>query len=71
MIHNSKGPEVGDLYHFLPAAFTDSTGLKILPSLDNRGLQVTGEVIQVHSEHRWFRVEYENRNGIQHECFKF
>ena len=26
---------------------------------------------QVHEEHRWFRVEYENRNGKMHECFKF
>lgn len=68
---NQNPPEVGDSYYFLPSAFTDSTGLKVLPSLESRGLWVTGKVIQVNTEHRWFRVEYENRNGTQHECFKF
>lgn len=33
--------------------------------------EITGTVIQIHEEHRWYRVEYELPGCIGHECFKF
>ena len=46
-------------------------GPMALPFTAPEKLYVTGTVVQVHEEHRWFRVEYENRCGKLHECFKF
>ncbi len=60
-------PEVGDKFRFIPAANYDhSAGFgEILLR------EVTGTIVEVNAEHRWFRVEYERGKGIGHECFKF
>lgn len=59
--------EVGDRYSFVPAANYDhSAGFgEILLR------RVTGTVVQVNAEHRWFRVEYERGGATGYECFKF
>lgn len=60
--------EIGDTYRFVPAANRDHTAgfSEIL-----RDQKVTGRVIQINEEHRWFRVEYNMPGCIGHECFKF
>lgn len=69
---NTLIPEIGSSYRFLPACFQIQSGNPMtLPFQAPDSLYVTGTVVQVHEEHRWFRVEYENRNGKMHECFKF
>lgn len=61
-------PEVGDKKTFLPAAwFALDTPEKIRAEA-----VVTGTVVQVNLDHRWFRVRYETRGGyVGYECFKF
>lgn len=72
MSKNSNGPEIGDSYTFEPEAFTDKTSSSNIPTPVNPHPKVTGRVIQIHREHRWFRVEYDGgRSGVLHECFKF
>lgn len=44
---------VGDTVQFDP--FKEITGFA---SEDNRGKMVTGTVVEVHYEHKWFSVEY-------------
>ena len=69
---NTLIPEIGSSYRFLPACFQIQSGNPMsLPFQAPDSLYVTGTVVQVHEENRWFRVEYENRNGKMHECFKF
>ena len=69
---NTLIPEIGSSYRFLPACFQIQSGNPMsLPFQAPDSLYVTGTVVQVHAAHRWFRVEYENRNGKMHECFKF
>lgn len=34
-------------------------------------VEVTGRVVQVNEEHRWYRTAYELPGGTGHECFKF
>ena len=71
MSENSNGPEIGDSFTFMPAAFTDVRSEKVLPHLEMKNLSTTGNVVQIHSEHRWFRVAYDSPSGILYECFKF
>lgn len=69
---NTLIPEIGSSWRFLPACFQIQSGNPMaLPFQTPDSLYVTGTVVQVHEDHRWFRVEYENRNGKMHECFKF
>lgn len=60
--------EIGDKIRFRPAAFARTRG-------DDLGweipVEVTGTVIQIHEEHRWYRVEYTMPGCIGRECFKF
>ena len=71
-IYGGSVPEIGEERSFVPAAFTDVTATKALPSLRDRGLTVTGTVVQVHEAHRWCRVEYLLEGcGRCYECFKF
>ena len=59
--------EVGDKVRFRPAGFINSR--------DGSGpdfpVEVTGTVIQIHEEHRWYRVEFALPGCIGHETFKF
>ena len=72
MISNSRAPEIGDSHRFLPAAFIANGRLPMtLPLVAPDSLYVTGTVVQVHKDHRWFRVEYQTSSGTLHECFKF
>ena len=65
-------PEVGDPWHFLPTAFkVNGENAIALPFTAPASLYVTGRVVQINEDHHWFRVEYENRSGVLHECFKF
>lgn len=71
-IYGGSVPEIGETRSFVPAAFTDWTTLKALPSLRGRGLTVTGRVVYVNRGHRWCRVEYDlDGCGKGYECFKF
>ena len=59
--------EIGDKVRFKPAAFyrTKEEPLFEIP------VEVTGTVIQIHEEHRWFRVQYTMPGCIGRETFKF
>ena len=35
------------------------------------GVQVTGVIVQIHAEHRWYRAAYEMPTGTRYECFKY
>lgn len=60
-------PEVGDKWRFMPAANYDhSAGFG-----DVLRREVTGTVVEVNAEHRWFRVEYLRGGVTGYECFKF
>lgn len=59
--------EVGDKIRFIPAANLDHMS-NFAYTLRR---EVTGTVIQVNEEHRWYRVEYPMPACIGHECFKF
>ena len=56
---------------FIPAAFLLPGGTP--PSLlDETEVTVTGTVVQIHEEHRWYRVRFELTNGTAlYETFKF
>ena len=60
--------ELGDRIRFRPSAFARTRG-------EDGGyeipVEVTGTVIQIHEEHRWYRVEFQMSGCIGHECFKF
>ena len=62
--------EIGDKIRFTPSAFSEINTDK---SREIFGVvtQVTGTVIQIHEEHRWYRVRYELAGTVQHETFKF
>ena len=59
--------EVGDRWRFIPSANLDhSAGFaEILLR------QITGTVVEVNREHRWFRVAYQRGGQTGYECFKF
>lgn len=59
--------EVGDRWRFIPAANYDhSAGFaEILMR------EITGTVVEVNEEHRWFRVQYTRGGATGYECFKF
>ena len=63
----NENVEVGDRYSFIPAANRDhSAGFgEILAR------PVTGTVVEVNEERRWFRVAYLRGGRIGYECFKF
>ncbi len=69
--YGGRVPELGETRSFVPAAFTDWTTERALPSLRDRGLTVTGTVVLVNEAHRWCRVEYELGCEKHFECFKF
>lgn len=72
MIINEEGPELGETRRFIPAAYLSAMGLpteSMLPRPTNP--VVTGTIVQVHREHRWYRVAYETGHGTLYECFKF
>lgn len=58
---------IGDKVRFKPAAFQrtrDEAAFEI-------PVEVTGTVIQIHEEHRWYRVEFKMPGCIGRETFKF
>lgn len=59
--------EIGDKVRFRPAGFINSRDA-FGPDFP---VEVTGTVIQIHEEHRWYRVQYTMPGCIGHECFKF
>lgn len=68
---NSPAPVgVGDSYGFTPAAFYDfdANRAAVLQSCAGK---ISGTVVQIHEEHRWFRVEAEVNGARIRECFKF
>lgn len=58
--------EIGDTYRFRPSANTDhSSGFPEILAVE-----VTGTVVQINEEHRWFRVRYAMPGGLEaYECF--
>ena len=61
--------EIGEKISFTPAAFQQIEGDKVRAFGAVRN--VTGTVVQIHEEHRWYRVRYEVAGTVQHETFKF
>ena len=64
-----SAPQIGDKVRFIPeASFDHSAGFA-----DILMQEVTGTVIQVNEQNRWYRVEYQtNKPGcIGHETFKY
>lgn len=69
---NEFGPELGDQLTFIPAAFLNDSGISargVFPR--DVEVRVTGTVVQIHKNHRWYRVEFPYEGGIAHETFKF
>ena len=60
-------PQVGDRHRFIPAANYDhSAGFaQILMK------ELSGVIVEVNEEHRWFRVEYRRGEVTGYECFKY
>lgn len=64
-------PEIGDKVRFTPSGFlTGYGGPKWTPD-GFAPVEVTGEIVEVHEEHRWYRVRYEAFGAVMHECFKY
>ena len=63
----NSDPEPGDKFRFIPCANYDhSAGFgEILLR------EITGTIVEVSAERRWFRVEYQRGSVIGYECFKF
>ena len=61
--------ELGEKIRFRPTAFQAIEGDKL--RLFGVVEKVTGTVVQIHEEHRWYRVRYEAGGTVQHETFKF
>lgn len=59
--------EIGDTFRFVPACNAENTN----GFGDVLRVEVTGTVVQVHEEHRWYRARYDTPQGVQHETFKF
>ena len=59
--------ELGDKITFIPAPNFGSLSTDV-----QLKRKVTGTVVQIHEEHRWYRVRYPlNARCIGYECFKF
>ncbi len=62
--------ELGEKVRFVPAANLDhSAGFP-----ETLQIEVAGTVVQIHEEHRWYRVKYTlgtRPDCIGFECFKF
>ena len=59
--------EIGDRFRFKPAPYMDS--LKGFGTMLD--VQMTGTVVQIHEDHRWYRARYESPQGTRYETFKF
>lgn len=66
--------KIGDKVRFRPAVFEGvQNNVKNGPGGKPLPVHVTGEIVRIHAEHRWFRVRYQMAEGtpVRHECFKF
>lgn len=61
-------PELGDKIRFKPTAYFTGVANFGGSELD---IYVTGTVIYINEEHRYYRVQYETPCCIGHECFKY
>lgn len=61
-------PQIGDKIRFKPSAYFTGVANFGGSELD---VWVTGTVIYINAEHRYFRCEYPMPGCIGHECFKF
>ena len=59
--------EIGDKFRFVPCC----GGIIAAGLSEELRREVTGTVVQIHEEHRWYRASYETPQGTRHECFKF
>ena len=60
-------PALGAVVKFKPCANVDkSAGFGSVLNV-----KVPGTVVQIHAEHRWYRVAYETPQGTRYECFKY
>lgn len=65
-------PEAGDRKTWVPAAFQQehTQGVQSIRPVEDPS--VTGTVVYVHPEHRWYRVRFRLPDGTPaYECFKF
>ena len=62
-------PEVGAPYRWTPSAFTEhNSGVA---GMLGASVRVSGRIVYVDLEHRYFRAEAACEGGVLHECFKF
>ena len=59
--------EIGDSWTFLPCAWSEYTSQTMLTY--GIPVKVTGRVVMINAEHRWFRVAYDAFGVTLHECF--
>lgn len=59
--------EIGDKFRFKPSAYSEGTA-SFGAALN---VEVTGTVVRIHEDHRWYRASYDTPQGVQHETFKF
>ena len=68
MTRGGEETEIGEKKRFIPSGFSDYKDPAALSAV----IEVTGTVVEIHEEHRWYRVEYFVRErGPYYECFKF
>lgn len=61
--------QIGDKLRFTPTTYSAAGGFGA-QTLDVQ-TTVTGRVILINGEHRFYRVEYKLPGCIGHECFKY
>lgn len=61
---------LGKTVSFIPSAFikyVEKTG----KALGQIPVKVSGKIVQINAQKRWFRVMYSVHGWTGHECFKF
>lgn len=62
-------PEVGEPICWVPAAFTEhNSGVA---GMLGAAVRLSGRIVYVNLEHRFYRVEAACEGGVLRECFKF
>ena len=59
--------EIGDKFRFVPCC----GGIIAAGLSEELRREVTGTVVQIHEEYRWYRASYETPQGVLHETFKY
>lgn len=66
--------KIGDKITFVPAAWLEKRDIDQDPKANRKhGVQykVTGKIVEIYQEHRYFLVRYKIHGCVQYEAFKF